>query len=130
MLKDGGTFFLAMTGIGAGLAAFGIGSILNLFTGDDFGKKIKGNVTDLLSITDVVEGKKGLLERASDFSEAMGSISAGLLKFSGGTLISSLTEAASGILEFFSGKESAMGQVMSIADRRGKLKKAQKQLIV
>ena len=92
MLKDGGTFFLAMTGIGAGLAAFGIGSILNLFTGDDFGKKIKGNVTDLLSITDVVEGKKGLLERASDFSEAMGSISAGLLKFSGGTLTpSSLT---------------------------------------
>lgn len=126
MLKDGGTFFLAMTGIGAGLAAFGIGSILNLFTGDDFGKKIKGNVTDLLSITDVVEGKKGLLERASDFSEAMGSISAGLLKFSGGTLISSLTEAASGILEFFSGKESAMGQVMSIADRRGEIEEGAK----
>ena len=126
MLKDGGTFFLAMTGIGAGLAAFGIGSILNLFTGDDFGKKIKGNVTDLLSITDVVEGKKGLLERASDCSEAMGSISAGLLKFSGGTLISSLTEAASGILEFFSGKESAMGQVMSIADRRGEIEEGAK----
>ena len=126
MLKDGGTFFLAMTGIGAGLAAFGIGSILNLFTGDDFGKKIKGNVTDLLSITDVVEGKKGLLERASDFSEAMGSISAGLLKFSGGTLISSLTEAATGILNFFSGKESAMGQVMSIADRRGEIEEGAK----
>ncbi len=126
MLKDGGTFFLAMTGIGAGLAAFGIGSILNLFTGDDFGKKIKGNVTDLLSITDVVEGKKGLLERASDFSEAMGSISAGLLKFSGGTLISSLTEAASGILNFFSGKESAMGQVMSIADRKGEIEEGAK----
>ena len=126
MLKDGGTFFLAMTGIGAGLAAFGIGSILNLFTGDDFGKKIKGNVTDLLSITDVVEGKKGLLERASDFSTAMGSISAGLLKFSGGTLISSLTEAASGILNFFSGKESAMGQVMSIADRKGEIEEGAK----
>ena len=126
MLKDGGTFFLAMTGIGAGLAAFGIGSILNLFTGDDFGKKIKGNVTDLLSITDVVEGKKGLVERASDFSEAMGSISAGLLKFSGGTLISSLAEAASGILNFFSGKESAMGQVMSIADRKGEIEEGAK----
>lgn len=126
MLKDGGTFFLAMTGIGAGLAAFGIGSILNLFTGDDFGKKIKGNVTDLLSITDVVEGKKGLVERASDFSTAMGSISAGLLKFSGGTLISSLAEAASGILNFFSGKESAMGQVMSIADRKGEIEEGAK----
>ena len=126
MLKDGGTFFLAMTGIGAGLAAFGVGSILNLFTGDDFGKKIKGNVTDLLSITDVVEGKKGLLERASDFSTAMGSISAGLLKFSGGTLISSLADAASGILNFFSGKESAMGQVMSIADRKGEIEEGAK----
>ena len=91
-------------------------------------KKIKGNVTDLLSITDVVEGKKGLKERADDFSYAMGSLSAGLLKFSGGTLISSLAEAASGILNFFSGKESAMGQVMSI--EKEKLKKVQKQLIV
>ena len=126
MLKDGGTFFLAMTGIGAGLAAFGIGSILNLFTGDDFGKKIKGNVTDLLSITDVVEGKKGLVERASDFNTAMGNISAGLLKFSGGTLISSLADAASGILNFFSGKESAMGQVMSIADRKGEIEEGAK----
>ena len=126
MLKDGGTFFLAMTGIGAGLAAFGIGSILNLFTGDDFGKKIKGNVTDLLSITDVVEGKKGLVERASDFNTAMGNISAGLVKFAGSTFVSSLAEAGSSILNFFSGKESAMGQVMSIADRKGEIEEGAK----
>ena len=126
MLKDGGTFFLAMTGIGAGLAAFGIGSILNLFTGDDFGKKIKGNVTDLLSITDVVEGKKGLVERASDFNTAMGNISAGLVKFAGSTFVSSLAEAGSSILNFFSGKESAMGQIMSIADRKGEIEEGAK----
>ena len=126
MLKDGGTFFLAMTGIGAGLAAFGIGSILNLFTGDDFGKKIKGNVTDLLSITDVVEGKKGLVERANDFNTAMGNISAGLVKFAGSTFVSSLAEAGSSILNFFSGKESAMGQIMSIADRKGEIEEGAK----
>tara|TARA_B100001057_G_scaffold455864_1_gene502738 strand:+ start:1521 stop:3275 length:1755 start_codon:yes stop_codon:yes gene_type:complete len=125
-LQEGGEFFKAMSGIGAGLAVFGIGSILNLFTGDDFGKKIKGNVTDLLSITDVVEGKKGLKERADDFSYAMGSISAGLLKFSGGTLISSLADAASGILNFFSGEESAMGQILSIADRKGEIEEGAK----
>ena len=126
MLEDGGTFFLAMTGIGAGLAAFGIGSILNLFTGDDFGKKIKGNVTDLLSIADEVEGKKNLLDRATDFSTAMGNISAGLVKFSGGTLITSLADAASGILNFFSGEESAMGQILSIADRKGEIEEGAK----
>ena len=125
-LEEGGKFFRAMSGIGAGLAVFGIGSILNLFTGDDFGKKVKGNVTDLLSITDVVEGKKGLVERANDFNTAMGNISAGLVKFAGSTFVSSLAEAGSSILNFFSGKESAMGQIMSIADRKGEIEEGAK----
>ena len=125
-LEEGGKFFRAMSGIGAGLAVFGIGSILNLFTGDDFGKKVKGNVTDLLSITDVVEGKKGLVERANDFNTAMSSISGGLVKFAGSTFVSSLAEAGSSILNFFSGKESAMGQVMSIADRKGEIEEGAK----
>ena len=55
-LQEGGKFFLAMTGIGAGLGAFGIGSILNTFQGDDFGAKVKENVLQLLSIPDAVDG--------------------------------------------------------------------------
>ena len=115
MLVDGGAFFLAMTGIGAGLAAFGIGSILNSFTSDDFGKKIKTNVLDLLSIPDEVEGD--IQEKAAKVNNAMGSLSAGLMKFSGGSFVSSLANAATGILNFFTGGESPIDQMLKLADK-------------
>ena len=115
MLADGGAFGLAMTGIGLGLAAFGIGSILNSFTSDDFGKKIKTNVLDLLSIPDEVEGD--IQEKAAKVNNAMGSLSAGLMKFSGGSFVSSLANAATGILNFFTGGESPIDQMLKLADK-------------
>lgn len=121
-LKSGGTFFLAMSGIGAGLAAFGIGSILNSFLSDDFGQKIKTNVVDLLSISDAVEGD--MVAKSANFSTAMGSLSAGLAKFSAGNLISSLANAGSGILNFFTGGQSPIEQMFAIAEREDDIKKA------
>ena len=65
-------FGLAMTGIGLGLIAFGIGSILNSFTADDFGASVKENVLQLLSIPDEVDGD---IEETSKVNNAMGHLS-------------------------------------------------------
>lgn len=114
-LQEGGKFFLAMTGIGAGLAAFGIGSILNSFTADDFGKKVKTNVLDLLSIPDEIEGDIEL--KASKVNNAMGHLSAGLTKFSAGSFVSALANAATGILNFFTGGESPIDEMLKLAEK-------------
>lgn len=122
MLSDGGAVSLALAGLGVGLAAFGIGSLLNTFQSDDMGQKIKGNVVTLLSIPDSVEGD--IVAKSANFSTAMGSLSAGLAKFSAGNLISSLANAGAGILNFFTGGQSPIEQMFAIADREDDIKKA------
>jgi hypothetical protein len=115
MLADGGAFGLAMTGIGLGLAAFGIGSILNSFQSPEFGAKIKENVLQLLSIPDSIDGN--IEEKASQVNVAMGHLSDGLGKFAGGTLVSSLANAAAGILNFFTGGESPIDEMLKLAEK-------------
>ena len=97
-----------MTGIGLGLA-FGIGSILNSFTADDFGASVKENVLQLLSIPDEVDGD--IEEKASKVNNAMGHLSAGLTKFSGGTFVSALANAGASILNFLTGSDSPIDQM-------------------
>jgi len=201
MLKDGGAFTLAMSGIGLGLAAFGTGAILSGGTdmlGDWFSKEsntegggnwaqhVVDNVTTLLGIVNtpgigadtagfiaVMGGiSAGLLafstaggatsimdalsdwispgegrqnwteevkknvnnllsivespekfENASKFSVAMGSISAGLLKFSGANFVTGLTNAAEAIISFFTGQDNAFDEVMKVADKADDLEK-------
>tara|TARA_B100002019_G_C21270057_1_gene601708 strand:+ start:1687 stop:3666 length:1980 start_codon:yes stop_codon:yes gene_type:complete len=115
MLADGGAFGLAMTGIGLGLAAFGIGSILNSFQSPEFGAKIKENVLQLLSIPDSIDGN--IEEKASQVNVAMGHLSEGLGKFAGGTFVSSLANAATGILNFFTGGESPIDEMLKLAEK-------------
>ena len=115
MLADGGAFGLAMTGIGLGLAAFGIGSILNSFTADDFGASVKENVLQLLSIPDEVDGD--IEEKASKVNNAMGHLSAGLTKFSGGTFVSALANAGASILNFLTGGDSPIDQMLALAEK-------------
>ena len=111
-VKEGGAFGLAMTGIGLGLA-FGIGSILNSFQSPEFGAKIKENVLQLLSIPDSIDGD--IEEKASKVNNAMGHLSEGLTKF-GGTFVSSLANAPTGIPNF-TGGESPIDEMLKLAEK-------------
>jgi hypothetical protein len=122
-IGEAATFALAMAGIGLGLAAFSAGqaaaAVAKFISADDWTQTIKDNVKNLLSITSEGYDQK----KADEFSSVMGTISAGLLKFSGGNLVSSLAGAASGILNFLSGKESPIEEMMNIANKADKLEK-------
>jgi len=114
----------AMTAIGAGLVAFaaaGTGaSILDSFSDwiapgegrQDWAQNIKNKVTTLLSLVD----GESRLQNAKDFSSAMGSISAGLLKFTTSNFIGGMQNAITAIGSFFTGAESPFSQVMQIAN--------------
>jgi len=122
-IGEAAVFAAAMGGIGFGLAAFGAGqaatAVAQFISSDDWTQRIKDNVKNLLSIT--AEGYDQ--KKADEFSSVMGTISAGLLKFSGSTFVSSLAGAASGILNFLSGKESPIEEMMNIANKADKLEK-------
>ena len=101
-MKQGGTFFAVMTGIGLGLAAFGIGSTVagigEAFAtwagGDDWAKRIRANVKELLGIVDDVAGNLTGYERitaggeeSSAFALIMAGIGAGLTVFGVGAFV-------------------------------------------
>ena len=121
-----GTFVAIMGGISAGLAAFGIGktaaAIADTISSSDWTQTIKQNVQDLLGITDLLDGD-GEDSKAGRFAAGMAKISAGLLAFSGSDFLGSLANAAKGVLNFVTGSESPIGQVMKIADKSDKLMK-------
>lgn len=88
MLKEGGTFMLAMTGLGLGLAAFSLGQGTNVaagamsetlekFSGVGWAEDLKNNVKTLLSITDL----PGMGADTAIFVASMGGIAAGLAAF-------------------------------------------------
>ena len=97
-LKEGGTFFLVMTGIGAGLFAFAIGEAatsmaqtLTRFTGsEDWAKTILKNVTTLIGIQDI-KGYDSF--QYVKFGLVMRGIGAGLIAFSIGKVAASMSTA-------------------------------------
>ena len=99
MLLEGGTFFLAMSGIGAGLAVFGAGAAvaglsdaLTNFANPAWAQSIVDNVKILLSISEVPMKDTAL------FVSTMGGISAGLVAFGGAS-------GFAGIINYFLGDE-------------------------
>ncbi len=118
MLKEGGAVVLALTGLGLGLAAFGVGTVITaiaqFFSKDDFAEKTKQNVLTLLSIGDVHPDAD---VKAAKVKDAMTSLSGGLALFSGGTFISALADAGAKILNFITGGESPIDQLLKLADR-------------
>ena len=122
MLKDGGAFFLTMSGIGAGLAAFAFGSgaagiaeAVNKFASEeDMADRIVRQVKTLLGVLD---GENVTQERADIFSSVMGTIASGLLKFSGGKFLSGLLDAGAAVFNFLSGGESPIQEMIRVADR-------------
>lgn len=83
---EGGLFFLVMTGIGAGLAAFSIGAgsaaVLQKFETEGWVDKLKANVVNLLSLKDELGGNVNLLFNGMTFGLAMTGIGLGLAAFS------------------------------------------------
>ena len=120
-------FALTMTGISAGLVAFGVGSFFGAgadklsewisgaptdFEGSSWSDKIKAKVMTLLSIVDPDEG--GVTVRdATNFSLIMGKLSGGLMKFSGGNFVASLLDVGSKVLNFLKGDESPVQEMLN-----------------
>ena len=117
MLGETGAVTTALLGLGVGLGVFGAGQVVkalgDFFSKEDFAENTKKQVETLLSIG----GDGDIVTRAANVSTALGSLSAGLIKFTGGTFISSLANAATGILNFITGQESPIEQMMKLADR-------------
>jgi len=133
-LKQGGTFFVVMTGVAAGLAAFGIGAFISggggafadWVSGEDWAKKIRQNVAELLGIVDDVAGNATGYERitkggeeSSTFAIIMAGIGAGLVAFGVGAFVGG---GAEGFAEWTSGNDWAkkirqnVGELLGIID--------------
>ena len=100
LLADGAVFTTAMTGIGIGLAVFGLGagiaglsSALTKFADADFAQGIKDNVVTLLSISDEVGGKSEMLKEGGAFALSMLGIGTGLAAFGIGGGVAGITTA-------------------------------------
>ena len=89
--KKGGLFFVAMTGIGVGLAAFGIGAgavaLSQFLAPDDWTQRVVDNVTTLLGISELFDGFGNALVKGGTFFVAMTAIGAGLATFGAGSAV-------------------------------------------
>ena len=119
-----GTFFRAMTGLGAGLAVFGVGAGISRFMKPDMGESIKSNVLTLLSLTDQTDGD--IEVKSTKFKNAMGNISDGLKTFTAGNLASALGNVGVAVLNFLSGGDNKgpIQEMLSIAEKEVELNKA------
>jgi hypothetical protein len=121
---DTAGFLAVMTGIAAGLFVFAIGKganvmgdALSAFTGN-FADNIKTDITTLLSI---LNDDNISVKKSEDFSTIMGNIAEGLAKFGLGKFVGVLTGAASAALNFLSGSDSPVQEVMKLASKSKEL---------
>ena len=118
-LKEGGTFFLVMTGIGAGLFAFAIGEAatsmaqtLTRFTGsEDWAKTILKNVTTLIGIQDI-KGYDSF--QYVKFGLVMGGIGAGLIAFSIGKVAASMSTALTQFMDSGSWAQDVVDNITTL----------------
>ena len=133
---DTGLFAGTMSGISLGLIAFGAGSffaagadgLANFISKAEDGEgswadKIKAKVTTLLSIISNEDGKGATVQKSIDFTTIMGNLSAGLMKFSGGTFVSKLLDVGSKVLGFLSGTKSPITEMLNLASSADELTK-------
>ena len=97
LLKEGGAFFLAMTGIGIGLASFGVGQSLvalgQWITETDWSETLKNNISTLLSISTLVNGSMlETLGAGGTLASILFGIGYGLKQFAVGAVINSVAE--------------------------------------
>ena len=118
-IGESATFLLAMGGIGAGLAAFGIGSaigglgeaVAKFTSGENWSENVVNHVKTLASVSDEVD-----VEKAKTFAETMSIMGKGLATFGASEFLSSIASAGAKLVNFLSGNESPIEQMMKIAD--------------
>jgi len=110
-IGESAAFLLSMSGIGAGLAVFGVGSALvglaQFITSDDWAQRVVDNVTKLLSISKLVGGVGDALSKGGTFFVAMTGIALGLGTFAAGS-------AATGLAQFITSDDWASRTVNSV----------------
>lgn len=130
MLSSSGSFVLAMTGLGLGLAAFSVGQgasvgasamaeTLEHFSGTGWAEQIKQNVQTLLSISDL----PGLGMDTAVFIATMGGIAAGLTAFALGKGANVIVDGADQAIATFTDDEqfaerikTQVGTLLSITE--------------
>ena len=122
MLKDGGTFTVAMACIGAGLAVFGVGAGISRFMKPDMGSSIKGNVLELMSISEHVGGDFDV--KAERVKIGLGHLGDGLKNVTAGGIGAALTNMAAGVIEFFTPGKSPIEKILAIGDKSEQINKA------
>jgi len=125
MLADTGFFVATMSGLAAGLVAFTIGQgaqqmsqTLDKFGERGFTQTIRDNISDLISISDMI--KPG---QAGQFAKEMTIFATGLAAISAGELVNQLTGASSKILSFF-GVKSPIEKILEVAGQAGEIREA------
>ena len=98
--EKGGKFFLIMSGIGAGLAIFGVGSavaglsqaVLDNFGSSDWAQTIVDNVGILLSINNLIPEDSSAFKEGGNFLVLMGGLGLGMMVFGVGSLVTGMTD--------------------------------------
>jgi hypothetical protein len=108
-----------LAALGAGLAAFGIGSFF-AGTGDAVmsGESVKNEVASLLDI-----GGLGNLDQMDATVATLASLGAGLAAFGAGQFIGALGAGASAIVGFFSGGDSPIEAALKVGERSADIDK-------
>ena len=131
MFAEGGTFFVTMTAIGAGLAVFGVSAgvsavgqgLANFISKEgDFAQEIKNKVATLMSIGDGRSDVKGDAENVRDALKAIGE---GISEFGSDSFSNALSNFGTGFIEFFTiggDKPTPLDIAMKVADKGDKLK--------
>ena len=121
---DTAGFVAVMGGLSAGLIAFAIGqtgasvadALSRFMTGKDkFSTAIVDNVKELMTIYDIPVIKDGSAT-GETFAELMSGIGRGLNAFAGGQLGSALKGVGTSILNFLTGNESPIEEMVKLAD--------------
>lgn len=112
-LDESGAFFFAMSGLGAGLAVFGIGQaavgLAQFISTDDWAQKVKDNVVTLLSISEI----EGIGWDTAGFVGIMGGIALGLAAFALGKGAAVVVDGAAEALEYFTSDEPFADKIKS-----------------
>ena len=132
-LGDAAEFVTTMGLIGLGLVAFSAGKaasgtaeIVNRLAGigtegdKSFAQKIKEEVVTLLSIVDLENVN---MAKADLFSDIMGTLSVGMLKFSASDFIGSLAAGTGAVIGFLTGTKSPVTEMINIANKADDLTK-------
>ena len=111
MLKDGGTLYLALGGLGIGLALFAVGGaaaagVAKFTEGTDWTETIKNNVIALLNIPDAAGGNLEMLKDGGALTLALIGLGVGLTVFALGQGANAVSSGLQKGVELFTGEDN------------------------